>query len=193
MRIRFRALSASVVLLAATFMTAGPQVTQAVAHAAAVATPCVHPYLPHYWSAPPTTQDCEMQLGIACYAPFQFQNAYDLNPLYEQGLIGARRTIAIVDSYGSPTIRADLRTFDRDFGLSNPALRIIQPVGPVPPFDPNDPTMVNWAFETSLDVEYAHAMAPGRRSCWSSPRSRRQRGSPVSRRSSSRKTSSSTT
>ena len=33
--------------------------------------------------------------------------------------------------------------------------------GNVPPFDPNDSTMVGWAEETTLDVEYAHAIAPG--------------------------------
>ena len=32
----------------------------------------------------------------------------------------------------------------------------------MPPFDPTKrPQMVGWAQETSLDVEYAHAMAPG--------------------------------
>ena len=30
----------------------------------------------------------------------------------------------------------------------------------MPPFDPTDSTMLSWATETTLDVEYAHAMAP---------------------------------
>ncbi len=39
---------------------------------------------------------------------------------------------------------------------------ILQPNGPIPPFNPTKrPQMVGWAQETSLDVEYAHAMAPG--------------------------------
>ena len=38
---------------------------------------------------------------------------------------------------------------------------MIQPAGPVPTYNPNDPTMANWAIETNLDVQYAHAMAPG--------------------------------
>ena len=33
--------------------------------------------------------------------------------------------------------------------------------GNVPAFDPTDSTMVGWAEETTLDVEYAHAIAPG--------------------------------
>ena len=31
----------------------------------------------------------------------------------------------------------------------------------MPPFNPGNSLMVSWAEETSLDVEYAHAMAPG--------------------------------
>ncbi|HYX61489.1 MAG TPA: hypothetical protein VE888_21055, partial [Streptosporangiaceae bacterium] len=33
--------------------------------------------------------------------------------------------------------------------------------GDVPAFDPTDSTMVGWAEETTLDVEYAHSIAPG--------------------------------
>ena len=68
----------------------------------------------------------------------------------------------LVDSYGSPTIGTDLATFDAGFDLpAPPSFQIIQPVGAVPPFDPSNSTMVGWAEETSLDVEYSHAMAPG--------------------------------
>jgi subtilase family serine protease len=38
---------------------------------------------------------------------------------------------------------------------------VIQPAGQVPPFDPTNSDMTGWATETTLDVEYAHAMAPG--------------------------------
>ena len=37
----------------------------------------------------------------------------------------------------------------------------IRKFGNVPPFDPTDSTMVGWAEETTLDVEYAHSIAPG--------------------------------
>ncbi len=113
-------------------------------------------------SAPPTTADCEAGLSIACYAPFQIEQAYDMNPLYSRGLNGAGETIAIVDSFGSPTAQADLHQFDHDFGLPDPPnFNIIQPAGAVPAFDPTNGDMVNWAVETSLDVQWAHAMAPG--------------------------------
>ncbi len=68
----------------------------------------------------------------------------------------------IVDSFGSPTIQSDLTTFDQTFGLpAPPSFKILQPAGAVPPFDPTNSDMVGWAGETTLDVEYAHTIAPG--------------------------------
>jgi hypothetical protein len=59
-------------------------------------------------------------------------------------------------------VQADLQKFDTDFGLPDPPrFDIIQPAGPVPPFDPTDPDMAGWAEETSLDVQWAHSIAPG--------------------------------
>ncbi|HEU0192942.1 MAG TPA: S53 family peptidase [Gaiellales bacterium] len=112
---------------------------------------------------PPTTADCEKQIGIACYSPAQFQRAYNLHPLYRKGLTGKGQTIVIVDSYGYANIRHELRVFDRAFHLpAPPSFRIIHPAGPIPPFNPTKrPQMVGWAQETSLDVQYSHAMAPG--------------------------------
>jgi subtilase family serine protease len=113
-------------------------------------------------AAPPTTAQCERHFRIACYQPAQLQRAYNLGPLFKRGIDGRGQTIVIVDSFGSPTIRRDLRFFDRAFHLPAPtALKIIQPAGPVPPYDPSRPDMIGWAGETSLDVEYAHTMAPG--------------------------------
>jgi len=98
---------------------------------------------------------------VACYEPRQLARAYGLGPLWRQGWTGAGRTIAIVDSFGSPTIRRDLHTFDATFGYPDPKLTIIQPAGRVPGFDRSDSSQVGWAGETTLDVEWAHAMAPG--------------------------------
>jgi subtilase family serine protease len=113
-------------------------------------------------SFPPDTAYCQANLGISCYSPIQYQRAYDLAPLYLHGITGAGRTIAIIDSFGSPTIANDLHVFDQNYGLSDPpSLQIIQPAGAVPPFDPTNSDMLGWATETTLDVEYAHAIAPG--------------------------------
>jgi subtilase family serine protease len=58
-------------------------------------------------------------------------------------------------------VRHDLRVFDRATGLPDPpSLRVIQPAGKVPPYRPTG-NREGWAGETELDVEYAHAMAPG--------------------------------
>jgi subtilase family serine protease len=115
-----------------------------------------------HWQTPPTTADCIATAGIPCYAPFQLQKAYNLKPLYKQGLTGKGRTIVIVDAFGSPTVKADLKKFDADFGLPDPPrFDIIQPAGKVPPFDPTDPERAGWAEETSLDVQWAHSIAPG--------------------------------
>jgi len=89
-------------------------------------------------ATPPTTAFCERQFRIACYLPAQLQRAYNLPRLYRQGITGRGQTIIIVDSFGSPTIQRDLRRFDRAAGLpAPPSLKVIQPAGPVPPYQPN--------------------------------------------------------
>ena len=81
--------------------------------------------------APPTTAQCEAQFHIACYSPNQIEQAYNLAPLYAKGYNGAGKTIVIVDSFGSPTIKNDLKVFDKTFSLpAPPSFKIIQPVGP---------------------------------------------------------------
>ena len=93
--------------------------------------------------------------------PAQLEQAYNLGPLRRRGINGAHQTIVIVDSFGSPTIARDLASFDQAFGLRPPAsLRIIQPAGQVAAYQPTS-TRIGWASETTLDVEWAHAMAPG--------------------------------
>jgi subtilase family serine protease len=127
----------------------------------AVARPLAHT-IPVPFAQPPTTRQCQRSTGLACYSPGQIEAAYDMGPLYAKGLTGTGQTIVLVDSFGSPTITSDLATFDAAFNLpAPPSFQIIQPVGAVPPFDPSNASMVGWAEETSLDVEYSHAMAPG--------------------------------
>jgi subtilase family serine protease len=111
--------------------------------------------------APPSTEQCRTIYELACYTPLQIRTAYGVPALLAQGNDGAGKTIAIVASFGSPTIERDLHVFDQTWGLPDPpSLKTITPAGPLPPFDPTDPEMTGWAFETTLDVEYAHLMAP---------------------------------
>jgi subtilase family serine protease len=110
---------------------------------------------------PPTTAFCEHKYHIACYSPIQLQRAYQLPGLLGHGITGKGQTIVIVDSFGSPTVRRDLRVFDAAFHIPPPpALTIIRPAGRVPRYRPTS-NRTGWAGETDLDVEYAHAMAPG--------------------------------
>lgn len=99
--------------------------------------------------------------GPRCYQAAQIQNAYNVKPLLDEGINGTGRTIVVIDAYGSPTIESDLHTFDTAMGLPDTTLTQITPDGTPPPFDPNDNNAVGWGVETSLDVEWAHAMAPG--------------------------------
>jgi subtilase family serine protease len=111
---------------------------------------------------PPTDAECRATTGFPCYSPQEMRTAYGLDGLISSGLVGAGETIVIIDSYGSPTIAADLATFDAGFGLpAPPSFRVLAPLGTVP-FDPTlYPDQPGWAAETTLDVEWAHAMAPG--------------------------------
>jgi subtilase family serine protease len=108
----------------------------------------------------PSTAYCERHYQIACYRPGQLERAYNLPALYRAGISGKGQTIIIVDSFGSPTVRHDLVVFDRAAHLpAPPSLKIIQPAGRVAPYQPTG-TRVGWAGETTLDVEYAHTVAP---------------------------------
>ncbi|HXP54760.1 MAG TPA: S53 family peptidase [Streptosporangiaceae bacterium] len=130
------------------------------ARAGSPASPAGLAHAGHRSSAPPTTAFCEQNYHLACYQAGQLQAAYGLPALYRAGVQGQGTAIAIVDSFGSPTIRQDLATFDHEAKLPAPSLTIIQPAGRVPAYKQANAQMVGWAAETTLDVEYAHAVAP---------------------------------
>ena len=139
----------------------GPGTGGAV-QASVIITPGVRHLQREPRQGPSTTAECEQSLRIACYNPAQIQQAYNLPGLYSRGITGKGATIVIVDPYGSPTIVSDLRDFDSAEGVPGPpSLRIIRPAGKVPAFNPDNANMVGWAGETTLDVEYAHTIAPG--------------------------------
>jgi len=137
-------------------------VTATAAQAAVVVRPGVIHMARKAQAAPLTTADCEKDYNIACYGPAQIRRAYGLPALYAKGVTGRGATIVIVDSYGSPTIRNDLAAFDRAYRLpAPPKFQIIRPAGRIPAYDPASSDMVGWAGETTLDVEWAHVVAPG--------------------------------
>ena len=91
-----------------------------------------------------------------CYGPAQIRAAYDI----PASLTGAGRTIVIIDAFRDPTIRGDLAKFDSTFKLPAATFNIICPGQHCPTFDPTSRDQVGWTDETSLDVEWAHAIAP---------------------------------
>jgi subtilase family serine protease len=92
------------------------------------------------------------------YQPSDLQTAYNLTQLYQHGLDGTGTTIAIVDAYGSTTIAQDAAVFSAAMGLPPINLTVIGT-----PTESNFSTDANagWAAETTLDVEWVHAVAPG--------------------------------
>lgn len=113
-------------------------------------------------SQPPTDAYCRETFGTPCYSPQEMRTAYGMNGLINSGMVGAGETIVIIDSYGSPTIAADLAAFDAGFGLPDPpSFTVLSPLGTVPWNPTLYPDQPGWAAETTLDVEWAHAMAPG--------------------------------
>ncbi len=103
-----------------------------------------------------TSFACQDTTPAGCYAPEQIRAAYGIDQLPQNG---AGTTIAIVDAFQSPTIAQDLDTFDTTFGLPDPELDIAAPDG-LTPFDQSNADQTSWAGEISLDVEWAHAVAP---------------------------------
>ena len=87
----------------------------------------------------------------APYTPAEIRHAYGVDQLSYDG---TGQTIAIVDAFDDPTIAADLTAFDLKFGLPTANFVKATPQGQ-PAYDEG------WAGEISLDVEWAHAIAPG--------------------------------
>jgi subtilase family serine protease len=96
------------------------------------------------------------------YDAAELQKAYGLNKLYSKNLDGTGQTIMIVDAFGSNTIVNDANLFSSLNGLPSFTPSNFQI------FTPNGSASCtakciagNWQFETTLDVEWAHAIAPG--------------------------------
>lgn len=91
------------------------------------------------------------------YTPPMIQAAYNLNGLYAEGFDGSGQTIGIIDWCGSLTIQNDANAFSTKFGLpqltsSNFAITYIPTISTCQAAD---------QVEINIDVEWAHAIAPG--------------------------------
>jgi subtilase family serine protease len=80
---------------------------------------------------------------------------------------GTGTTIAVIDAYDDPSIFSDLDTFDQTRSLTSGGPSLYAQYGPsssvLTKATPQGRTRGNsgWAQEISLDVEWAHAIAPG--------------------------------
>jgi subtilase family serine protease len=98
--------------------------------------------------------------------PAQIQSAYGVSRISLPNVAtanGAGQTIAIVDAYNDPNALSDLDTFDANFGLANPpSFKVLsQTGGTTLPATDTETKPNTWELEESLDIEWAHAIAPG--------------------------------
>ena len=113
---------------------------------------------------PLTTSDiCPSPLNhfSGCLTPHAMRVAYGVESLFEKGFTGKGQTVIDVVSFGSPTLKQDMDTFDKAFNLPAINLDILSPPVSTPESNP-DPhhDKSGWASETTLDVQIIHAIAP---------------------------------
>ena len=95
------------------------------------------------------------------YNPSQIKTAYGINSIAVNSITGdgTGQTIAIVDAYKDPNIATELAQFTSNFGLPTTTLTVVNQSGSASlshvSYD------AGWSQEIALDVEWAHAIAPG--------------------------------
>ena len=92
----------------------------------------------------------------SAFVPSQIRHAYGFDLIANQG---AGQTIGIVDAYDDANAENDLGVFSKQFNLpsctsSNGCFRKVYSNGRKPSAN------ANWSVEISLDIEWAHAIAP---------------------------------
>jgi kumamolisin len=73
---------------------------------------------------------------------------------------GGSKAIALVDAFDAPNIISDLKVFSDRFNLRSADLTVLYAAGQRP-IAANHDLAEGWELEESLDVEWAHAIAPG--------------------------------
>jgi len=105
------------------------------------------------WARGPSNASPQVTTSPSGYAPTQIRHAYGFDKITGNG---SGQTIAIIDAYGSASLANDLKVFCTTFGLPQATLAVYYPQG-------RPSANSGWALETTLDVEWAHAIAPGAR------------------------------
>src|SRR5579884_2766249 len=110
-------------------------------------------------------EELESRTVLSAYTPTQITTAYGFSGITLAN--GARgdgsgQTIAIVDAYYDPRVASDLAAFNSRYGL--PQLDGLGTDGKFTQLDLSggrlSPSGDDWTYETALDVEWAHAVAP---------------------------------
>lgn len=92
----------------------------------------------------------------SAFTPSQIRHAYGFDQITNQG---AGQVIGIVDAYDDPNVQSDLAVFSKHYNLpactvANNCFREVYENGRRPAAN------ANWSLEISLDVQWAHAIAP---------------------------------
>ncbi len=179
------AVGALATLAAASAAALGPGTATAARttiDAGQTAYPAVQPATPEQaflistTTAPEPVENDELRI----FTPDGIQKSYNLPALYDEGITGSGRTIAIIDSFGYPQAAADLEQFSKEYGLPlmcgmpdvtcTPGMPTFSTltfgnhqVKAPPPQNqsPGQQASNGWALEVALDIEYAHTIAPG--------------------------------
>lgn len=114
---------------------------------------------PDYVQITPKGATSDATAGPTGMTPAEIKSAYGLNSVSfgSTAANGSGTTIAIVDAYSDPNVVSDLHQFDLAFGLSDPTLTQVNENGGSSLPAGNK----SWSDEIALDVEWAHAIAPG--------------------------------
>ena len=96
---------------------------------------------------------------LSVVTPTQMRHAYGVDGIVFSAsgqpvaATGAGQTIAIVVAYHNQHLASEVATFDATYNLGNFAVAQVNLAGPV--------SNQGWAQEEAMDVEWAHAFAPG--------------------------------
>ena len=105
----------------------------------------------------PSAEVLDDRCLLSGLTPAQITHAYGLDALtFSNGTVkadGSGETIALIEAFHDPYLASDLKTFDAATNLPDPVLSVVN-LG-------TSQTNDSWASETLLDVEWAHAIAPG--------------------------------
>ena len=95
---------------------------------------------------------------LSGFTPQQLTTSYGLNNIVFSvpgGQVtgnGSGQTIALIEAYHDPYLGQDLVAFDQAYNIPNPNFQVVNLGGNV--------ANPGWALEESMDVEWAHAIAP---------------------------------